>query len=191
VVDAEAKRLVSRWRELPPASSWTVLEISANADAAIAETLRRELDAEPDLVLHQRLLATIAGLDDPKRHRAMIEQLVADPKLTAEDLMTVFLSGDVEAERDSEDYVRAHWDELIKRFPVAENEDFPLVLRLEDLFTATCDASRRDDTVKFLQTHFASIASGDRPTKQAVEQLDRCIARKKLVEPAMRVWLAK
>jgi cytosol alanyl aminopeptidase len=191
VLDAEAKRLAGHWRDLPSASRTLVLTLAANADPAIAEKLRVEMDGEHDPVLRDELLGVIAGLDDPKRHRAMLEKLVADQELASDDLTLAFFAGDAEAQRDDEDYIRAHWDELMRKLPTSENEDFPVALRLEAPFVATCEASRRDDVVKFLQSHFASIPSGDRPTKQAIEGYDRCLARKKLVEPAVRAWLAK
>jgi hypothetical protein len=121
----------------------------------------------------------------------MLDKLVGDPKLSSEDVAQLFGAGDFEAQRDSEDYIRTHWDALMKRLPTSANEDFPLAMRLMGPFTASCDAERRDDVVTFLQTHFASIPSGDRPTKQAIESYDRCLARKKRVEPGVRAWLAK
>jgi cytosol alanyl aminopeptidase len=191
VLDAEAKRLVTHWRDLPSTSRPLVLMLAANADPAVAEKLRAEAVDEPDPVLRDQLLGVVAGLDDPKRHRAMLEKLVDDPKLSSEDVAQLFGAGDFEAQRDSEDYIRTHWDALMKRLPTPENEDFPLAMRLMGPFTASCDAARRDDVVTFLQSHFASIPSGDRPTKQAIEGYDRCIARKQLVEPGVRAWLAK
>ena len=189
VLDAEAKKLVGHWRDLPTTSQATVLSIAANADPAIAEKLRLEAIDERDQGRRDLLFNAIAGLDDPKRHHAMLDKLVADPKLSPEDLAGVLSAGDVEAQRDSEAYIRAHFDELVKRFPSAESEDFPLALRLLAPFEASCEPSRRDDVAAYLHDHFSSMASAERPVKQAIESLDACIARRKRIEPAVRAWL--
>jgi alanyl aminopeptidase len=166
-----------------------VLEIAANADPAVAERLRVEALDEHDPELRDLLLRVVGGLDDPKRHHAMLDRLVPDPKITAEDIVAIFGSGDVDAQLDSEAYIRAHFDDLMRRMPASENEDFPIALGLSRVFVATCDASSRDDVVAFLNAHFATIPSGARPVKQLIEGLDHCIARRQLLEPSVRAWL--
>jgi hypothetical protein len=58
------------------------------------------------------------------------------------------------------------------------------------VFTGACDASRRSEIVDYVNKTYAVMPGGERTVKQAVERMDQCIARRKLVEPAIRTWLA-
>ena len=88
-----------------------------------------------------------------------------------------------------EAYERAHLDAIMKRLPASENEIFPLALLAAAPFTAACDPARRDEITTYVTAHFSALPSAERPIKQFLEQMDDCIARKKLLEPALRAWL--
>jgi alanyl aminopeptidase len=189
VLDAEAKRLATHYRDVPRAARWIALTIAANADAKLAEHLRGEAVDEHDPELRDMLFNVVAGLDDPAQHRAMLDALVADPRVLAEDIINIMNAGDRRARLDSADYVRGNLDALLKRLPPNDNEDFPLALNLAYVVAEGCDAARRDADVEFLTKHFATLPSAERPVKQIIENLDHCIARKKLLEPSLRAWV--
>ncbi|MEO6772733.1 MAG: M1 family aminopeptidase [Kofleriaceae bacterium] len=189
VFDDEAKVLAAHYHDLPNATMRAVLELAANADPKIAAQLRADLDTELSPVVHETLLATLAGLHDPQRHRAMIESLVADPKLGSEDLARMWLYGGEEARADDEAYLRVHLDDVRKRLPTGENEDFPVVLFLYVPFVNACDPARRDEIATYVTEHFSKLPSAARPVKQAIELMDNCIASKRALEPALRAWL--
>jgi hypothetical protein len=119
----------------------------------------------------------------------MVESLVGDPKLAHDDLAELWLYGGEEARADDEAYLRAHLDEVVKRLPSAENEDFPSFLYLVGPFANACDPARRDELAAYLTEHFGKLPSTVRPIKQAIEQMDNCIASKQALEPALRAWL--
>jgi hypothetical protein len=58
------------------------------------------------------------------------------------------------------------------------------------LFTASCDAGQRDAVVDYVKKTFGKLSGGKRTVAQNIEQMDQCIARKQLVEPEIRAWLA-
>jgi hypothetical protein len=187
VLDAEAKRLVATYRDLSAASRRAVLSIAANADQAVSDKLLADAFAEKDPQLHGELLGAAVGVDDPKRHRAMLDKLVPDPRLTPVDLLTVITAGDVSAHRDSEAYVRAHVDELLPRLGAGSTSQ--MGLRLMRVFTSSCDPARRDDVAAFLDAHFGKLTGGARPVKQAIESYDQCVRARQAVEPMVRTWL--
>jgi hypothetical protein len=55
--------------------------------------------------------------------------------------------------------------------------------------TAACAPDTRDEVVAYVNTHFAKLTGGARTVTQAIEGLDQCIARRKLIEPELRAWL--
>jgi alanyl aminopeptidase len=189
VLDAEAKKLFARYRELPTAQLHAVVSIAANADPKLAAQLRSDLDVEHDPVIHTTIVDALSQLRDPTQHRAMLESIVADPKLSAEDVAALWASSDEEVRADNEAFLRAHLDEVIKRLPSAATADAPLVLWLTLPFTFACEAATRDEIVAYLEQHFGSIATLARPLQQGIERMDNCIARKKLLEPSLRAWL--
>ena len=187
VLDAEAKRVVEHFRDLPRASRVATLIIAANADANVADKLLAEAFAEHDPELHGELLATVFSIDDAKHHRAMLDKVVPDPKLTAPDLLTVLTVGDTRTLADSQAYVREHIAELLARLPVTSTSH--LAVRLLRVFTGACDPAKRDDTAAFITEHFGSVVGGARPAKQAIEAYDHCVTARHLIEPAVRTWL--
>jgi cytosol alanyl aminopeptidase len=189
VLDAEAKALAAHYHDLPDLTMRRVLKLAANADPKIAARLRVELDIETSPPVHLTLLGVLAGLHGPQQHRAMLESLVADPKLAPEDRGLIWLFGGEEARADNEAYLRAHLDDVLKRMPTGENEDFPIFLNLVGPFANACDPARRDEIAAYLTEHFGKLPSAVRPIKQAIERMDNCIASKQALEPALRAWL--
>ena len=189
VLDAEAKTVSAHYHDLPTIALLPVLGLAANADPKLAAKLRSDLDTETVPAIHEALLGTLASLHDPQQHRAMLESLVADRALTSEDLSHVFVYGDEEARADDEAYLRGHFDEVMKRMPTGENEDFPSFLNLVPAFANACDPARRDEIATYLTEHFGKLPSAVRPVKQAIERMDNCIASKQALEPALRAWL--
>jgi cytosol alanyl aminopeptidase len=187
VLDAEAKKLIASYRDIPFTSRRPILSIAANADQAISDKLIADAMVEKDPQLHNELLAAAVGVDDPKRHHAMLDKLVVDPRLTAPDVLTVLTAGDVPANLDSEAYIRAHVDEVFARLPNGSTGQ--IGLRIMRVFQASCDSARRDDIAAFLTDHFAKLHGGERPVKQAIENYDHCVAARHAIEPMVRTWL--
>jgi hypothetical protein len=57
------------------------------------------------------------------------------------------------------------------------------------VFTATCKADQRDAIADYVTKTFGSMQGGERTVKQAIESLDQCIAKRKILDPEIRAWL--
>jgi len=190
-IEHEAVTLAQHYRELAPSLRRLVLPVAANASPEIAAKLNADAIAEIDPQLRQEMLHALGGIHDHARLRAELD-LMLDPKLTAEDaLALMFGYGDEDGRADVEAWLRAHMDAIKARMPSAENEDFPIVISLIYPFTGACDPARRDDIAAYVTKQFATIATGARPVAQAIERMDECIARRKLLEPAIKAWLGQ
>jgi len=89
--------------------------------------------------------------------------------------------------RTSMQLVRDHKDEILKRIPTdgtAGDQSF-----LAYVFTEICRAEQRDEIADYVTKMFAGLPGGERTVKQAIEEMDQCIARRTLVEPEIRRWL--
>jgi len=87
----------------------------------------------------------------------------------------------------AETFFRDHKDALIKRMP--QDETAGSASSMTWVFTAACDAARRDELADYVVKNFAAVPGGDRVTKQAIESMDQCIANRKLLEPEIKAWL--
>ncbi|CAN5611060.1 hypothetical protein BH11MYX1_BH11MYX1_12960 [soil metagenome] len=189
VLDAEVKKLLPHVKELPAEERATVLEVSVNADPTLLDQVRRDLAQEHDPVEREALIHVLTGVRDCKLHRAMLEALVAEPSLTPEELASIWTSYRGEDGRaDNEAFLREHFAEIMKRLP-SLNADISLGLHTIDAFTRACDPARRDEIAGYVMKQYGPMPASARPVKQAIEAMDICIARKKLLEPSLRAWL--
>ena len=189
VLDAEAKKLVPRVRELPAEEMWAVLALASNSDPKLLDKIRSDLAQETDPVMRGALIEALTAVRDPKLHHAILAALLAEPSLTPDELAGMWaMPLDPEARADSEAFLREHFAEVMKRLPQTETL-FSLPLSTMHTFTEACDPERRDEIAAYVTKHYGPVPASARPIAQAIEQMDICIARKKLLEPSLRAWL--
>ena len=82
----------------------------------------------------------------------------------------------------------AHKDAILRRIP--SDGTTTGQAWLSGVFTSSCLADRRAEIVDYVNRTFASMPGGARTVQQAIEAMDQCIARRKLMEPEIRSWLA-
>jgi alanyl aminopeptidase len=182
-----AIELAAHWRDLPAAIRGLVLEIAVDASAEIGAQVEGEVAQEKDRRKRQEMIGALSAIRDPKRYEAALA-LMLDPKVDFRETMWMLYGGQTEATRAvAQAFYRAHEAEIIKRMP--KDETAGEVAGMAWIFTATCDAARRDDIAEYVTKHFAGMPGGERTVKQAIEGMDQCIASRKLVEPAVRGWL--
>jgi hypothetical protein len=100
-------------------------------------------------------------------------------------LLTVWTSEPGRAEVEA--FYRDHRADLEQRMPKDEvTSGFGAIA---DAFVAACDARRRDDIAHELESLYAGRPGGERDERLAIEQLDRCIASRAVLGPAVRSWL--
>jgi len=82
-------------------------------------------------------------------------------------------------------FFRDHQAELLARFPASFATSTGLVGSL-----VGCDAATRDRDAAYLRSTFGAYANVESVIDQAIERMDQCIARRAVLEPGLRRWLA-
>jgi alanyl aminopeptidase len=182
-----ATELAAHWRDLPTSIRSTVLEIAVDANADLSAQVQGEIAQEKDRSKRREMISALASVRDPKRYETALG-LMLDPKVDFRETMWMLFGGNTDATRAvAQAFYRAHEAELLRRMP--KDETAGEVAGVAQIFTATCDAARRDEIAEYVTKHFASMPGGQRTVAQAIEGMDQCIASRKLVEPAVRGWL--
>jgi alanyl aminopeptidase len=185
---AEAVRLADRWRELPHAIRGLVLKIAVDARPDLFEQIRREVVTEPDRKRRLDMIHALGQVRDPIRRRRALE-LVLDPKLDIRETQALLFDGSTDANRAAgRAFFRQHEQALIKRVPASGPNSSAAGFAY--LFTNACKADERDAIAAYVTKTFAGLAGGPRTVKQAIEGMDQCIARRKLLETEVKAWLA-
>jgi alanyl aminopeptidase len=185
---ADAIRLAERWRDLPEGSRERVLAIGAHASPAVFQRLYQEVFSEADRNRRGQLLSALASARDVKQQAAALG-LALDDRLDIRDTRFVLFGGEEEANRvAAQRFFQDHKDEILKRMPSDGTASGPA--SFVEVFTQSCAAERRDEIVDYVTRTFAAMPGGARTVQQAVERMDQCIARRQLIEPEIRGWLA-
>jgi alanyl aminopeptidase len=186
-LNAEAVKLSGRWRDLPQSVRGMVLRIAAHASPAVFDRLYQEVFTETDLQRRGELLEALATSRDVKQQTAALG-LMLDDRVDIRETRFLVFSVNAEINRKAaQQFVRDHKDELLRRLPAddsAGNQAF-----LARVFGASCEAAQRDEIADYVTRAFAGMPGGPRTVKQAIEEMDQCIAGRKLVEPEIRGWL--
>jgi alanyl aminopeptidase len=188
VLAAAAVKLAGKWRDLPPAIRPRIAELAANAQPAVFQRLLRAVYTEDDRDRRLELIGALAATRDVAQQRAVLA-LVLDPKLDIRDTSMILGLGALEPNRvAAQQFFRDHQAEILARLPRDGTASDPA--DLSAMFTASCAAARRDEIAGYITATFGKLQGGARVVAQEVERLDQCIARRALLEPAIRHWLA-
>ena len=183
----QAVELAAKWRDLPGGIRSTVLSIAVDASPDVNAQVLTDVKKEADRRKRDEMLEALGGVRDPKRYEQALG-LLLDKDLDFRETMWMLFGGSIDATRNvAQNFFRTHEKELLARMP--QDETTSGVAELSYVFTASCDAARRDEIADFVKTHFGSMPGGERTVKQAIESMDQCIASRKLLEPEVRAWL--
>jgi hypothetical protein len=184
---AAAVKLSDRWRELPQAIRGRVILLAAHARPEVFDRLLGEVYREDDRDRRNEILAALATTRDVAQQRAALA-LVLDPKLDIRDTQGILISANREANRVvAQQFVQDHKDAILARVP--SDGTTTGQAWLAGVFTSSCSAERRGEIAAYVNATFAKLQGGARVVEQALEAMDQCIARRALVEPAIRSWL--
>ncbi len=186
--DRESVKLALRWQDLPEATRTWVLRFAVEASPAVAQRLYAEMLAEPRSDVRHELIGVLASIRDAKRLTAMLDALLV--KLTDQHDLGAMLGGDSDAESI---HVRSAWIRknivlLLARLSTSADEDYPPALDLLRVLEL-CDATTRDADAAWLTATFGALPSGARPTRNAIEAMDQCIAQRAVLAPSVHAWL--
>jgi alanyl aminopeptidase len=184
---AAAVKLAEHWRTLPQAIRGRVLMIAAHARPQLFDRLLRELYTEDDRQRREEIVTALATTRDVAQQRAALG-LLLDPKLDIRDTQGVLLAPRFEANRAvAQRYFQDHKDAILARLPSEGTTTGQAWVAA--LFTETCLAERRDEIAAYVTATFSRMQGGARVVEQDIEGMDQCIARRALIEPAIRDWL--
>ncbi len=184
---AEAVALADKWRDLPQSIRELVLVIAVDANPALFERILKDAPAETDRARRQEMYEALGSVRDTQ-HQGAALALILDPKVDIRETMRMLYNGATDANRVvSQKFFRDHHDEIMKRIP--QDETTSPIAGFSRLFTATCKADQRDAVADYVNRTFSKLPGGARVVKQAIEGMDQCIARRKLLDPEIRAWL--
>ena len=175
------------WHQLPQAMRGSILAVAVDASPELFDKIVADVKTEPDRARRGEMLGALGGVRDPKRFETALA-LVLDPAIDSRESMSLLFDSSSETTRRvAEQFFRAHKDEILKKVP--QDEVTGGFSQATELFTAGCDATRRDELADYVTKTFAAQPGGARVVKQAIESMDQCIASRTLLEPEIRGWL--
>jgi alanyl aminopeptidase len=187
VLTAEAVKLSDKWRDLPQSVRATVVALAVRSNPAVFDRLLKEAHTEPDRARRDELLNGLAGTPDPKRQVQALS-LILDPTMDIRDTQFMLFGRSNEANAlTARKFFMEHQDEILKRIPTDGATGGNTWLTF--VFTSNCSPEHRDEYADYVTKTFGTLPGGDRPVRQGIENMDQCIARKKLIEPELRSWL--
>jgi alanyl aminopeptidase len=183
-----AVKLARDWRAVGSASRGSVLGVAADADRRTFDRMLAAVPIEKDPELRVDLLRALTQVTDESRLRTVLE-LLWDKRLEPLEARRLVYAGRTHALRKvTEAYLRDHLQQLLERFPDNGDE------RAADLawaFFGGCDAGKRDEIAAFVNQTFGRFIGSQRVIAQGLEDLDQCIAIRRLLGPRIEAWLAK
>ena len=184
---ASAVTLAEHWRDLPQSIRGLVLEIAVDASPAWWNKIAATVTTEPDRLKRREMYRALGGVRDVKLQQRALA-FVLDPRTDIRETMRLVFGATTEATRASaRAWFAANEAAVIARSP-KDGSTFSLG-DFAEVFTSACDASQRDQIAAYVTAHFSRYAGAERVVRQAIEEMDQCIARRALVQPALDAWL--
>lgn len=189
----EAVGLALKWlddpKAIPPDMVETTLAVAARSgDKAFVDRLHAEVKGSKERDRRERLFAALSQLQAPEQvDRALALTLDAgiDPR---ESLGLLFAFATRPDTRHlGYEFVKAHYDELLARFP--QGSVFDVQAYLPFIAEHFCDAQRRDDVRSFFEPRMKEVAGGPRNLAQAVEAIELCTAQRAAQERSVAAFL--
>jgi alanyl aminopeptidase len=184
---AEAVKLADKWRDLPQSIRGLVLAIAVDARAELHARILKDVMTEPDRARRGEMLAALSGVRDVNRQKAALA-LILEPRLDVRETIRNIYGGSSDANlATAQQFFRDNQAAILKRIP--QDETASPTARMSGLFTGSCKAEQRDAMADYVTKTFGPMAGGRRVVTQNIEEMDQCIARRKLLEPELRAWL--
>jgi alanyl aminopeptidase len=183
----QAVELAGHWRELPESMRGQILTVAVDASPEIQAKVRADATTEHDVVKLDNAISALGSIRDPARLQDALGAML-DPAIDFRRVMWMLAGGDSSTLATRQAFFQSHQTELMKRLPPIDDTGSS-VYAFALPFALDCDAAHRDERVDFMKKTFSAIPGAPRPIVQLTEQLDRCIATRKLLEPEIRGWL--
>lgn len=179
---AEARRLADGWlgnrKGIDPDMLGSVLTAAAyHGDRALFDALLRELPKTQDLHQREAIIAALSSFREPDLVAAALD-LVIHSDIDTRETAGLLYSGEgaPRTRHMAFDFVKAHYDEILKRAPSGGGSDFGA--QLPYTAGAFCDAPSEKEYIDFFAERSKSFTGGPRIYQQMLENIRLCEARK-------------
>ena len=139
--------------------------------AGFVDTLLTQLATSKDAILRNQILWAVGHVEHgPKLDE--VRELALSQALRNNEVSTVLSAqmSDDKTRAGMWDWIRAHYDALVSRFPKWRQND------LIGLTAGFCSAERRDEVQKFFAPYVEKIEGGGRTLAQTTERISLCAA---------------
>jgi alanyl aminopeptidase len=192
---AEARRLADGWladrKGVDADMLGSVLSTAAyHGDRALFDALLRELKKTADLRQRAAIIRALGSFRDPKLVAAALDLVIhsdIDTRETAELLYSGL--GDPATERMPFAFVKANFDEILKRAPSGGGSDFGAAL--PSAASSFCDAAAEKEYVDFFGERSKNFTGGPRLYQQILEGIRLCTAQKAAESADIAAYFAK
>jgi alanyl aminopeptidase len=191
----EARKLADRWLEnrkgVDADMLRPVLATAANhGDRALFDALLRELKKAQDLRQRGAIIGALGSFRDPKLVAAALD-LVIHSDIDTRETTALLYSGisDRATERMSFEFVKANFDEILKRAPSGGGSDFGAALPYSA--GAFCDAAAEKEYIDFFAERAKKFTGGPRVYEQVLEGIRLCEAEKAAQSADIAAYFAK
>jgi alanyl aminopeptidase len=192
---AEARKLVDGWLEnrkgVDPDVLRSILPTAAyHGDRALFDRMLRELAKTKDLRQRAALIVALGSFRGPELVQSALD-LVIHSDIDTRETTELLYSGinDPATERMPFEFVKAHFDEILKRAPSGGGSDFGAVLPYSA--ASFCDASSEKEYIDFFAERSKKFTGGPRVYEQMLEGIRLCEAEKAVQAPAIAAYFAK
>jgi alanyl aminopeptidase len=179
---AEARKLADEWLETRKGVDADMLRgvLSTAAyygDRALFDGLLRELKKTADLRQRAAIIGALGSFRDPKLLAAALDLVIHSDIDTRETARLLYSGiGDPETERMPFEFVKAHYDEILKRAPSGSGSDFGAVL--PESASSFCDGASEKEYIAFFRERAKKFTGGPRVYEQMLEGIRLCEAEK-------------
>jgi hypothetical protein len=179
---AEARKLADGWLEnrkgVDADMLSSVLSTAAYfGDQALFDTPLRELKKTKDLRQRGSIIRALGAFRDPKLVTAALDLVIHSDIDTRETTALLYAGiNDPATERMPFEFVKANYDEILKRAPSGGGSDFGAILPYSA--SSFCDAASEKEYIDFFGERAKKFTGGPRVYDQMLEGIRLCEAEK-------------
>lgn len=191
---ATADQLTRKWltdrSAIDPDMLGSVLKAAAQfGNGDLFDRFHKAALAEKDQSVRQELIAALGSFRDPEIARRALALLLTgefDPRESFSALLFGPLSYPETRELPFQ-FVQQNVDKLVTAIPREVGEDFAAYL--PSVGGSFCDSEHRDALQSFFADRIKNYTGGPRNLAQVVEQINLCIAKRKVLAPELSAFL--
>lgn len=189
----QASVLTTRWfsdrSAVDPSVTAAVLGTAAYyGDKQLAHRMIDELKQTKDRLERNRIIAALRSFRDRDALETIMQSVLsgAIPFIEGGGLMNAGQSEEATRTLGFE-FMQAHFDEIAKKRPTGGG--FDAGARFPSVGASFCEASQRNQLAAFFEPRVSQFTGAPRALAQVLEQIDVCIAAKKVQQPGLESFL--